>query len=266
VRGLIVVVAVLALLPPAATAQSPPTITMSGAVPAAALAADLAYFYRRAHERPPRFDIVGGTTVTGLSDVARGIIDLGLVTRPLVPGDPDGLVFRPVALSGVCLVSNRANPVPGLSRAQIGDLVAARVTSWAQVPGATRTDAVAAGGLAPGAGTRAVFEATFLDPLTPLAYVPRTFTSSAQVRDYVKATPNAWGYVDLAFTAGVHVIPYEGGVCSRSTVASGAYPARTQLGFVSRGEPKGRVARFLRWVRRSAKARRVIASRYVPLS
>ncbi len=256
-------VVVLALLPPAATAQAPPTITMSGAVPAAALAADLAYFYRRTLERPPRFDIVGGTTVTGLSDVARGITDLGLVTRPLVPGDPGGLVFRPAARSGVCLVSNRANPVPGLTRAQVGDLVAARTVSWAQVPGATRSDAVAAGALAAGAGTRIVFEATFLEPLTPLAYVPRTFTSSAGVRDYVKGTPNAWGYVDLAFTAGVHVIPYEGIECSRATVSSGAYPARTQLGFVTRGEPKGRVARFLRWVRRSPKARQVITSRYV---
>lgn len=258
-------VVALALLPPAASAQAPPTITMSGAVPAAAIAADLAYFYRRTLERPPRFEIVGGTTVTGLSDAARGVTDIGLVTRPLVAGDPDGLVFRPVARSGVCLVSNRANPVPGLTRAQVGDLVATRVTNWAQVPGATRSDAVVAGGLAAGAGTRLVFEGTFLDPSTPLAYAPRTFTSSAQVRDYVKGTPNAWGYVDLAFTAGVHVIPYEGVDCSRATVSSGAYPARTELGFVTRGEPKRRVAAFLRWVRRSAKARQVIGSRYVAL-
>ena len=41
------------------------------------------------------------------------------------------------------------------------------------------------------------------------------------------------------------------------------YPARTDLGFVTRGAPKGRVGRFIRWVRRSARARRVIGTRYV---
>jgi hypothetical protein len=48
-------------------------------------------------------------------------------------------------------------------------------------------------------------------------------------------------------------------------VASGAYPALTELGFVTRGRPSGRIARFFRWVRSSRKARRVIATRYVPV-
>ena len=52
--------------------------------------------------------------------------------------------------------------------------------------------------------------------------------------------------------------------CTRETVADRTYPALTQLGFVTRGAPKGRVARFIRWVRTSGKARRVIATRYVP--
>jgi ABC-type phosphate transport system substrate-binding protein len=85
------------------------------------------------------------------------------------------------------------------------------------------------------------------------------------MRDFIKATPNAWGYVDLAFAGELHVIPFDGIPCARATVASDAYPARTELGFVTRGRPKGRVARFIHWVRTSRKARRVIATRYVPV-
>lgn len=257
--------AVVASLGVAGPAQAAP-IRISGAFTATALTADLAYFYRRDVRSPPRFDLVGGRTVTGISDVARGISDIGLATRPLGPDDPDGLVFTPYAQTGICLVTNRVNPVPGLTRAQIQDLVAARIAAWGQVPGSPLLDPIVAGALTVGGGARTAFEATLLDPETPQLYVPRTLVTAAQLRDFIKVSPNAWGYVDLAFTADLHVIPYEGIPCTRATVASGAYPARTELGFVTRGAPKGRVARFIRWVRRSAKARRVIATRYVPVA
>ena len=51
--------------------------------------------------------------------------------------------------------------------------------------------------------------------------------------------------------------------CTRATVSSGAYPARRTLGFVTRGRPRGELARFLRWVARDATAKRVIATRYI---
>ena len=38
-----------------------------------------------------RFQLVGGGTDMGIADAARGIVDAGLVDRPLRPGDPPGL-------------------------------------------------------------------------------------------------------------------------------------------------------------------------------
>ena len=172
---------------------------MSGSTPTAAVTADLAYFYRRQLRHPPRFSIVGGGTGTGITDAARGIVDVGLASRALAADDPPGLVFSPIALSGVCLVTNRANPVPGLGRAQIQDLVAGRLTSWTQVPGSARTDPIAPVALDERAGARSVFLSVFVDLETPLAYAPRTLATAAQMRDFVRATPAALGYVDLAF-------------------------------------------------------------------
>ncbi len=262
-RVLALALLVAALTPATASAQRPP-IRMSGAVIATALTADLAFFYRREVRSPPRFELVGGRTTTGIADVARGVSDVGLSARALLPTDPPGLVFTPIARTGVCLVTNRANPVPGLSRAQLQDLVAARTTTWPQVPGSPLADPIVAAGVGVGAGTRTAFEASMLDPDTPQLNVQRTFVSSPQIRDFIKVTPNAWGYVDLAFAGDLHVIPFDGIPCTRATVASLTYPARTELGFVTRGRPKGRVARFIRWVRTAKKARRVIATRYVP--
>jgi ABC-type phosphate transport system substrate-binding protein len=263
VRSLLAI-AFAALLVVPAPAQAAP-ITISGAFTVTSITADLAYFYRREVRRPPRFDLVGGRSVTGISDVARGISDIGLASRPLGPEDPAGLVFTPFARTGICLVTNQANPVPGFTRAQVQDLVAARITAWSQVTGSPLTGPIVAGALTVGGGSRTTIEATLIDPETPQLYAPRTWVTAAQMRDFIKVTPDAWGYVDLAFAGDLHVVPFDGITCSRATVADGTYAARTEYGFVTRGTPRGRVARFIRWVRTAKKARRVMATRYVPV-
>ena len=88
--------------------------------------------------------------------------------------------------------------------------------------------------------------------------------ATQQLRFYVLGTPAAWGYVDFAFTKGLHVVPYEGVTCSRATIADGTYPARSEIAFVTRGTPKGAAARFIRWTRTSPLARRIVRLRYVP--
>jgi len=256
------VLAALAVVPPARAA--PATITMSGSVVTQALVADLAYFYRHSVPDPPRFSLTGGVTSTGIADVERGIATAGMVSRGLVPSDPRGLVFTRLARSGVCLVTNRSNPVPGITRAQLQGIVAGTLTSWSQIAGARRTDAIVPVGRDPATGAAQVFDSVFVDPGTPSAYQPLTFASDPQLRDFVAQTPAAFGYVDLALAAPLHAMAFDGVACTRATVAAGTYPAARPLGVVTRGASRGALARFLRWARTSRTARRVISSRYVP--
>ncbi len=249
----------------AVPAQAARPITMSGSVATRALVADLAYFYRHAVDDPPRFSLVGGVTGTGIADAERGITDAGMVARNLIPGDPAGLVLTPLAISGVCLVTNRANPVPGITRAQIQDIVAGRVTSWGQVPGSSRTDPIVPVGLDPTSGSGQVFLSVFVDDDTPLVYRPVTLATETQVRDYIAQTPAAFGYLDRALTGALHVAAFDGVGCTRATIRDGTYPAGRPLGVVTRGPPRGELAGFLRWARTSRTARRVISTRYLPL-
>lgn len=261
--ALLTALAVLAVGAPA-RAQSTATITMSGSVVTQALVADLAYFYRHDVARAPRFSLTGGASATGIADAARGVTDAGMVARDLIPGDPPGLVMTRLARSGVCLVTNRANPVPGITRAQIQDIVAGRVTSWSQIPGSRRRDAIVPVGLDPTTGSGQVFLATFVDLATPTVYRPVTLASETQVRDYVAQTPGAFGYVDLELAGPLHTMAYNGVGCTRATIAAGTYPAARPLGVVTRGRPRGALARFLRWARTSRRARAVIARRFLP--
>lgn len=249
---------------PARAAAAAPTITMSGAGISRSLVADLAYFYSHAVRNPPRFSLVTSSTNAGIADVTRGIVQGAMVSRNLGATDPPGLVLSPIALSGVCLVTNRENPVSGITRAQLQDIVAGRVTSWSQIPGSPRTDAIVPVTLDPSTGTRLVFDNVFIDIGTPVAYLARTFDTSPQVRDFIEATPAAFGYLDLASAAPLHRLTYQGVACNRTTIRTATYPAQRPLGVVTRGKPRGSLKRFLRWVATSRKARQVIATRYIP--
>jgi phosphate transport system substrate-binding protein len=262
-RPVVLLTAVVLVLahPPAADAAR--TITLSGEPLTQRLVSDLAYFYRRETPKAPRFSIVGGGTSGGIAAAARGIVDAGLVSRGLAPGEPRNLVLTPIALSAICLVTHHANPVPNLTRADIQTIVTQAATNWSQIPGSRRTDAVVPVTFDEASGARLVFESTFLDVGTVIAYHPRTFTASSQMRDFIAATPGALGYLDFQYTATLHAVPYEGIPCTRATILAGTYPARRPLGIVTRGAPKGDLKRFLAWIRRDATAKRVIATRYV---
>jgi phosphate transport system substrate-binding protein len=259
-----VAAAILGLATATATARAAATISMSGEQVTENLVADLAYFYRHAVPHAPSFALAGGETGGAIADVERGVTDAGLVSRPLAPSDPPDLRLTELAVSGVCLVSNRANPVPNLTREQVQDVVAGRVTSWSQVPGSTRTDPIVPVGVVSTGGAASVFESSFVDLSTPVAWQPVTLLTLTQVRDYIEQTPAGFGYVDLALVGPLHVIDYQGVGCNRQTIENGTYPARRPLGVVTRGAPGGALARFLHWALTSPVARRVIATRYIP--
>ena len=93
------------------------------------------------------------------------------------------------------------NPVPGLTRAQVQDLVAGRVTNWSQVPvrrAPTRSSRRAGsdGGCAAGLRVGVPRRRRHRSP-TRRARSP----SPRRCRDFVRATPAAWGYVDLALVS-----------------------------------------------------------------
>lgn len=244
-------------------APAQPVIRMSGQQITQAVVADLAFFYRHAVRDPPRFELTPGGTATGLADLARGITDAAMVSRNLEATDPPGGRLHRLAFSGVCLATHDTNPVPAMSVSLVRDIVAGRVTSWSQVPGSTRADAILPVALDPGTGASTVFREVFLTPADPVAWRPETLLLSIQARDYVEATPAAFGYMDLAATGPVHAIAYDGHPCTRATVKDGSYPARRPLGIVTRGQPKRALRQFLRWIKTSHKAQQVLNRRYV---
>ena len=213
---------------------------------------------------PAAFTLVGGGTEAGIADAARGIVDVGLASRARLPTDPGGLVFTPFAASGVCLVTHASNPLPELTRAGLQELVSGARASWAQVAGVrgrTRSVPVA---LDLGTGARSVFLSTFVDAATgsrtSRARSPRPSrcaTSCARRRPRGDTSTSR-----------------SRGLCTSSRTR--ASPARARPSPAARTRPAGARVRHARPAARgrralhplgadSRTARRVIATRYVPI-
>ena len=270
-RALAAATAVLALAVPGAahgaahSAAKAPQINISGSNTALPLVSDLVFFYRRSVKDPPRFGIVGGGTDAGVIDAARGISDIGMASRGKIPDDPEGTVFTTFARSALCLVTNKENPVTGLTRTQIQSIASGQTTMWNQVPGSPRSDQIITAGLGPGTGEYSNFLRLFVDVGTPVTYRLRTLANSRQVRQYIEGTPAAAGYVDFAFSSGLHIVPYEGVSCTRQAILAGTYRGTFDVSYVTQGAPKGAVKRFIDWTKSSRLARRIVATRYVPV-
>ncbi len=118
----------------------PDTIALSGSSAAGAEVAEVL----RDRPHATRFQLVGGGTEMGLADTARGIVDAGLVDRPLAPTDPAGLVFTPFAGSETLGFVTRGAPPEDLARVlrwiaasatPIATLIGAQ---WSRRPPSTR--------------------------------------------------------------------------------------------------------------------------------
>src|SRR3954447_7489294 len=107
----LVAAGVLGIAAPAG-ASALTTITISGATASYPLVSLLAQKYVKVHPHKVKFRIAQGGAQIGVNDVAAGRVSIGDVSRDPLAVDPKGLVFYPVAKYGICVITNKSNPVP----------------------------------------------------------------------------------------------------------------------------------------------------------
>ena len=186
------------LLSPAAAAAKP-TITMSGSTTVAPLAALLAKKYLSACGHCVNFKLLQGGSDIGVADVAAGRVTIGNSSRDPKPSDPGGLVFNKIAHDAVCIVTNDANPIPGIDQAGVQAIFGGGVRTWSSVPGATQRGTIDVVVRTPGSGTQDAFQQIFMGSTKVFGGASQK-TSNGLVQQLVKSDPFGVGYVSLYFT------------------------------------------------------------------
>jgi phosphate transport system substrate-binding protein len=190
-------------------------------------------------------------------------VTIGNSSRDPKPGDPGGLVFNKIARDGICLITNKANTVGNLDQAQVQAIFSGRQTNWSGVPGASVPGTIDLTVRTAASGTQDAFQKIFMNPFQ-VAQTASQKASNGLVQQTVKSDRNAIGYVSLAFTGGVHAVSYKGVACNLRNAKSGQYGGLRNFWMVTRGPAKGAAKTWIKWIQRSAAARQVIQTEWVP--
>ncbi len=105
-----------------------------------------------------RITVAGGGSGVGVQKAGEGLVQIGNTGRALKETEIQkyGLVSFPFAIDGVAVAVNPGNPVSGLSKAQLKDIFAGKITNWKDVGGADA--AISLYVREDGSGTRETFE------------------------------------------------------------------------------------------------------------
>lgn len=138
-------------------------------------------------------DVQLGGSSTGIKNAQEGVSDIGNVSRALKDTET-GLDSETIALDGIAVIVNTANPIEDLSTEQILKIYTGEIQNWKDLGGDDAEIQVI--GREAGSGTRDGFESVV--GIQDNAKHDQELTSTGAVQTAVASTPGAIGYVSLA--------------------------------------------------------------------
>lgn len=195
---------------------------------------------------------------TGIQAAIDGTCDIGLSSRALKDEEKATLTETIVALDGIAIIVNPANPVSDLSVEQIAQIYTGEITNWKDVGGDDLE--ISRIGREAGSGTRDGFE-TITDTKEACKY-NQELTSTGDVITTVAGNPNAIGYASLsAVNDSVKALTVGGVAPSEETVLDGTYTIQRPFVLATRtGEALSEAAQAFFDFATSADANEIIAA------
>jgi len=208
--------------------------------------------------------VTGGGSGVGVQQVGEGLVQIGNTGRPLKEGEIEkyGLVSFPFAIDGVAVVVNPKNQVGELTKAQLIDVFAGRVTNWKELGGSdaginlyVRED---------GSGTREVFEDRALDKGTSVASA-NVVNSNGAMKTAVTQDENGIGYVGIGHLDDkLKGIVLDGMTPSQTGAADGSYKVTRLLYMNTKGQPEGLLRDFIDYIYTDDGAEIIRGAGYIP--
>ena len=92
--------------------------------------------------------------------------------------------------------------------------------------------------------------------------------SEGLLREQVENDPNSIGFLSNYQTekGGVNAVAVGGVGCNRASAISGQYPGVARFYEVTKGRASGAAAAFIGWISKSAAARKIISTQWIPVS
>lgn len=202
-----------------------------------------------------------GAGITGATDKT---LDIGLSSRKLKDGET-GVTATTIALDGIAIIVNNANPVQDLTIDQIAKIATGEVTNWKDVGGEDAPIVLI--GREAGSGTRDGFES--IVGVTDKCQYAQELTSTGAVITGVAANNGAIGYASLsALKDTVKAVTVEGVACTEETVLDSTYKIQRPFNFVTNDSvtPSDAVQSFIDFATSAEAADLIRAAGAVPMA
>lgn len=207
----------------------------------------------------------------GIEAVQNGTADIATSSRGLTAAEEASgdLVTTVVALDGIAVIVNDANPVSDLTMDQLRSIYAGEITNWSEVGGDDLTILVVNRDEA--SGTREAFKKIVMDG-TAFDRSAAVLPGTGQVRDVVSRTAGAIGYISIGFvssdftTSTVKALAIDGVAATEENVENGTYPVSRDLYFFTKGDPSGKVEQYIELVLSDEMAQTIRDAGYLPMS
>jgi phosphate transport system substrate-binding protein len=195
--------------------------------------------------------VTGGQSDIGINGVAEGRFNIGDSSRdPIIGVDPKGLVFTKIARDGVCVITNKGNPIGNMSTETVVNIFTGTYRDWSQVPGSSISGPIDLFDRDSASGTQDAFTHIFLEETKKVSPAATAETSNGLEQQAVQSDKQAVGFVSFAYTGGTNAVGYQGVPCTLRNAKSGQYGGVRNFWMVTKGAPKGESAKFLSWVTR----------------
>jgi phosphate transport system substrate-binding protein len=233
-------------------------LIIGGSTSVLPLTQKLASAYHKANPHSSSPLVQGGQSDIGIAGAKSGRFDVGDSSRDPLPTDPGGLVFTKIARDGVCVITNKGNPLSNLSQETVENIFTGRLRDWSEVPGHKITGPIDLFDRDGASGTQDAFQHIFLGESLKVSPSATAETSNGLEQNAVSGDKQAIGFVSFAFTPGVNPVGYQGIPCNLRNAKSGQYLGVRNFWMVTKGVPKGEALKFIKWVTSGNKTTKAI--------
>jgi phosphate transport system substrate-binding protein len=249
-------------------------ITIKGSDTLVRLGQRWAEEYMKAHPDAV-IQVSGGGTGTGIAALINGTTDICEASRDMKAKEYEDARARgvnpykvAVALDGIAVFLNEANPVKELTLDQLKGIYTGEITNWKEFGGESRT--IILYGRENNSGTYAYFKEHVLAN-EDYADNTQTLPGTAAVVNAVAKDKYGIGYGGIAWAKGVKHLPVKKNAESTAvepsmeSVTDGSYPISRELYWFFNGQPAGDLRALLNWVLSPEGQKIAEAVDYIPL-
>jgi phosphate transport system substrate-binding protein len=258
-----------------ATSATAGTITLKGSDTMVRLGQRWAEEYMKLHKEVT-VQVSGGGSGTGIAALLNGGTDICQASRDMKPqeyADAEARKIKPyrvaMALDGIAVFVNDANPVKELSLEQLRGVYTGSITNWKEVGGPAHV--IILYGRENNSGTYGYFKEHVLKN-EDFAEATQTLPGTAAVVSAVVNDKFGIGYGGIAWDKGVRAVAVRKDDKTAAveptvaTITDGSYPISRELYWFVNSVPTGDVSQFVNWALSEAGQKVAQAADYVPLA